>query len=185
LVGRAKKKGAPSSGEFSLFEESDSADVDAEEDLPRDEAGRAKIKHQYVDLLGIRVQKLAGRILNRERINKTLEGIYFVCVRCKKVCHNLDEGLLEDSENRTNICVPCSKQAAEPAAKAPGKKTAAAAKVEAVEFDEDDEDEAAPVRKPAPKAKAPAKPAGKPASKPAAKPDSKSAAKAAPAKKKK
>jgi hypothetical protein len=179
-MGRAKKKGAPSSGEFSLFEESDSADVDAEEDLPRDEAGRAKIKHQYVDLLGIRVQKLAGRILNRERINKTLEGIYFVCVRCQKVCHNLDEGLVEDSENRANICVPCSKQPAESAAKAPVKKSAAA-KAEPVDFDEDEDEEAAPVRKPAPKAKAPAKPAGKPASKPAAKP----VAKAAPAKKKK
>src|SRR6187549_1573555 len=71
-MGRAKKKGASSSGEFSLFDDTESADSDAENDLPRDEAGRAKIKHQYVDLLGIRVQKLAGRILNRERINKTL-----------------------------------------------------------------------------------------------------------------
>jgi len=109
-VGRAKKKGAPSTGEFSLFDESDGSDSESEEDLPRDEAGRAKIKHQYVDLLGIRVQKLAGRILNRERINKTLEGIYFVCVRCKKVCHNLDEGLVEDEANVNNTCTPCSKQ---------------------------------------------------------------------------
>ena len=122
-MGRAKKKGASSNGEFSLFDESDAADADAEEDLPRDEAGRAKIKHQYVDLLGIRVQKLAGRILNRERINKTLEGIYFVCLRCRKVCHNLDEGLIEDSENKSNICVPCSKAAAD-AAKAALRKPA-------------------------------------------------------------
>ena len=102
-MGRAKKKGASSSGEFSLFDDNDSTDAESDEDLPRDEAGRAKIKHQYVDLLGIRVQKLAGRILNRERINKTLEGIYFVCIRCKKVCHNLDEGLIEDSENGHRI----------------------------------------------------------------------------------
>lgn len=114
-MGRAKKKGASSNGEFSLFDEADTADADAEEDLPRDEAGRAKIKHQYVELLGIRVQKLAGRILNRERINKTLEGIYFVCLRCRKVCHNLDEGLIEDSENKINTCTPCSKLAVDPA----------------------------------------------------------------------
>lgn len=112
-MARAKKKGASGNGEFSLFDDSESADVDAEEDLPRDEAGRAKIKHQYVDLLGIRVQKLAGRILNRERINKTLEGIYFVCLRCRKVCHNLDEGLVEDAENKNNICTPCAKLAAD------------------------------------------------------------------------
>ncbi|HEY2775452.1 MAG TPA: hypothetical protein VGK20_15535 [Candidatus Binatia bacterium] len=114
-MGRAKKKGASTNGEFSLFDDSDAADVDAEEDLPRDEAGRAKIKHQYVELLGIRVQKLAGRILNRERINKTLEGIYFVCHRCKKVCHNLDEGLVEDADNKTNTCNPCAKLATEAA----------------------------------------------------------------------
>ena len=64
-----------------------------DEDLPKDEAGRAKIKQQYVDLLGIRIKKKRGNILNRERINKTLEGIYFICARCEKVCHNLDEGL--------------------------------------------------------------------------------------------
>jgi hypothetical protein len=124
-VGRAKKKGASGSGEFSLFDEAESADADSEDDLPRDEAGRAKIKHQYVELLGIRVQKLAGRILNRERINKTLEGIYFVCIRCKKVCHNLDEGLVEDAENKNNICTPCSKLSAD-AAKAALKKPAPA-----------------------------------------------------------
>jgi hypothetical protein len=124
-VGRAKKKGTSGSGEFSLFDEAESSDVDAEDDLPRDEAGRAKIKHQYIDLLGIRVQKLAGRILNRERINKTLEGIYFVCLRCKKVCHNLDEGLVEDPENKANTCTPCVKQAAE-AAKAALRKPAPA-----------------------------------------------------------
>ncbi|HXC51839.1 MAG TPA: hypothetical protein VN634_13205 [Candidatus Limnocylindrales bacterium] len=123
-MGRAKKKGATSNGEFSLFDDADSSDADAEDDLPRDEAGRAKIKHQYIDLLGIRVQKLAGRILNRERINKTLEGIYFVCLRCRKVCHNLDEGLVEDSDNKANTCVPCSKAAAD-AAKAALKKPAA------------------------------------------------------------
>lgn len=144
-MGRAKKKGASSNGEFSLFDDADAGDTDSEEDLPRDEAGRAKIKHQYVDLLGIRVQKLAGRILNRERINKTLEGIYFVCLRCRKVCHNLDEGLVEDTENKSNICTPCSKMAVEapkpvvkkpapaasPAAPSPARKKAAVAKPKA------------------------------------------------------
>lgn len=174
-MGRAKKKGASGNGEFSLFDDADAGDADSEEDLPRDEAGRAKIKHQYVDLLGIRVQKLAGRILNRERINKTLEGIYFVCLRCRKVCHNLDEGLVEDSENKNNICTPCSKMAVE-APKPVVKKPAPAAS-------------ASPVRKKAvaakPKAAAPAKAAAaKTAAKPAAKPVAKSSSKAAPAKKK-
>ncbi len=122
-MGRAKKKGASSNGEFSLFDDSESTEADAEDDLPRDEAGRAKIKQQYIELLGIRVQKLAGRILNRERINKTLEGIYFVCLRCKKVCHNLDEGLVEDTENKNNTCTPCAKLAAD-ASKAALKKPA-------------------------------------------------------------
>lgn len=129
-MGRAKKKGASSNGEFSLFDESESADADAEDDLPRDEAGRAKIKQQYIELLGIRVRKLAGRILNRERINKTLEGIYFVCLKCQKVCHNLDEGLVEDADNKANTCTPCSKLASE-ASKVPAKKPAAAPKADA------------------------------------------------------
>jgi len=127
-VGRAKKKGSAGSGEFSLFDESDAPDTDAEEDLPKDEAGRAKIKQQYVELLGIRVQKLAGRILNRERINKTLEGVYFICGRCRKVCHNLDDGLVEDSGNANNLCTNCHKTVNEPpkpAKKAPPAKKAA------------------------------------------------------------
>jgi hypothetical protein len=156
-VGRAKKKGASGNGEFSLFDEAESPDTDAEDDLPRDEAGRAKIKHQYVELLGIRVQKLAGRILNRERINKTLEGIYFVCLRCKKVCHNLDEGLIEDSENKSNICTPCSKLAADAAKAALRKPPAARPETAAAP--------ASAARKKAPAAKA--KPAPKAAAKPA------------------
>lgn len=161
-MGRAKKKGAPSSGEFSLFDESESADADAEDDLPRDEVGRSKIKHQYVDLLGIRVQKLAGRILNRERINKTLEGIYFVCVRCKKVCHNLDEGLVEDPENRTNTCVPCSKQIAEAPKPAVKRSASPARRAPVVESEKESDEKKAPATKPAAaKAKAKPKPAEK------------------------
>jgi hypothetical protein len=67
-----------------------------------------------VDLLGIRIAKLKGRILNRERIDKAVEGIYFICARCEQVRHNLDEGLVEDEENVNNICVPCSKAAVAP-----------------------------------------------------------------------
>ena len=99
---------------FSIFDDSEVADLDSDEELPKDEAGRQKIKQQYVDLLGIRIQKLRGRILNRERINKTLEGIYFICSRCMKVCHNLDEGLVEDEDTENNICTPCSQTAAQP-----------------------------------------------------------------------
>lgn len=101
---KTKKKG------LRIFEEEDSgAASDEEGDLPKDEAGRRKIKKQYEDLLGIRVQKLKGRILNRERINKTIEGVYFICVQCSTVCHNMDEGLVEDPENANNLCGNCSK----------------------------------------------------------------------------
>lgn len=80
---------------------------DEDEELPKDEAGRLKIKRQYEELLGIRIEKLKGRVLNRERINKTIEGIYFICASCKKICHNLDEGLVEDPENLHNVCNAC------------------------------------------------------------------------------
>jgi hypothetical protein len=82
---------------------------DEEADLPKDEAGRRKIKRQYQELLGIRIEKLKGRILNRERINKTIEGIYFICIRCTRVCHSLDEGLQEDPNNQNNTCAKCAK----------------------------------------------------------------------------
>ena len=78
-------------------------------ELPKDEHGRRKIKRQYETLLGIRIEKLKGRILNRERINKTIEGVYFICIKCKKVCHNVDDGLVEDPENVENMCGNCTK----------------------------------------------------------------------------
>jgi hypothetical protein len=88
----------------------DTADEASEDaDLPKDEAGRRKIKRQYHELLGIRIEKLRGRILNRERINKTIEGIYFICFKCLKVCHSLDEGLVEDPGNQHNLCAKCAK----------------------------------------------------------------------------
>lgn len=92
-----------------LFDDDEHSDETAEEELPKDEAGRLKIKRRYEELLGIRVEKLKGRILNRERINKTIEGIYFICLDCKKICHNLDEGLVEDPNNVANLCAPCAK----------------------------------------------------------------------------
>ena len=98
----SKKKG------FSILDEDDKEGGEEEEDLPKDEAGRRKIKRQYEDLLGIRIEKLAGRILNRERINKTIEGIYFICASCKKVCHNVDDGLVEDPNNLNNLCSACA-----------------------------------------------------------------------------
>ncbi len=94
---------------FRLFDAAPKTDLDGEDELPKDEAGRAKIKQQYIELLGIRVNKLVGQILNRERINKTLEGIYFICARCQRVCHNLDDGLVEDEDNKNNRCVACDK----------------------------------------------------------------------------
>jgi hypothetical protein len=92
---------------FNIFEEEDHRETATEEELPKDEAGRRKIKRQYEDLLGIRIQKLRGRILNRERINKTIEGIYFICAQCARVCHNVDDGLIEDPDNVRNLCNAC------------------------------------------------------------------------------
>jgi hypothetical protein len=98
----AKRELYPTSGDTA-----DQADEDA--DLPKDEAGRRKIKRQYQELLGIRIEKLKGRILNRERINKTIDGIYFICAKCLKVCHSLDDGLTEDPNNQNNQCGKCGK----------------------------------------------------------------------------
>jgi hypothetical protein len=108
----SKKKEKPKASKkgFSIFDEDERPRGDDDEDLPKDEVGRRKIKRQYEELLGIRIEKLKGRILNRERIDKTVEGIYFICVACRKVCHNLDEGLIEDPDNHKNICTPCSKK---------------------------------------------------------------------------
>jgi hypothetical protein len=92
-----------------LFGDEDRVEESAEEELPKDEAGRRKIKKRYEELLGIRIEKLKGRVLNRERINKTIEGIYFICGECKKICHNVDEGLLEDPNNVYNLCTACAK----------------------------------------------------------------------------
>lgn len=118
MAKKSKKKAYDDGSGFQLFDDPAVGDGGDDDDLPKDEVGRQKIKTQYVDLLGIRMKKLRGRILNRERINKTLEGIYFICVRCEKVCHNLDEGLVEDTNNEENTCEPCSKLPAAPA-KAP------------------------------------------------------------------
>jgi len=107
-MGRTPRKQRAKKGSR-IFEDDGGPETEEEGDLPRDEAGRRKIKRQYEDLLGIRVEKLKGRILNRERINKTIEGVYFICAECKKVCHNMDEGLVEDPENVHNLCGPCGK----------------------------------------------------------------------------
>ena len=106
-MGRMRKSKTSKCDRYASFGDmADEADEDA--DLPKDEAGRRKIKRQYAELLGIRIEKLRGRILNRERINKTIEGIYFICASCKKVCHNIDDGLVEDPNNVNNLCMPCS-----------------------------------------------------------------------------
>ncbi len=84
-------------------------DVSEYQGLPADEAGRLKVKKHYEELLGIRVEKLKGQVLNREKINKSIEGIYFICGECKKVCHNLDEGMIQDLENQVHLCRACAK----------------------------------------------------------------------------
>ena len=107
-MGRARKSKTSKRDKYASFGDmADEADEDA--DLPKDEAGRRKIKRQYGELLGIRIEKLRGRILNRERINKTIEGIYFICGSCLKVCHSLDDGFSEDPANQNNLCGACAK----------------------------------------------------------------------------
>ena len=111
-MARARKSEKAAGGKakpFSIFEDDEHAVEDDQEELPKDEAGRRKIKRQYETLLGIRIEKLKGRILNRERINKTIEGVYFICIDCKKVCHNMDDGLVEDPNNTQNLCGACAK----------------------------------------------------------------------------
>jgi hypothetical protein len=98
------------SKDFNVFADEERSEEGADEELPKDEAGRRKIKKRYEELLGIRIEKLKGRVLNRERINKTIEGIYFICAVCKKICHNLDDGLLEDPDNVANRCGACAKE---------------------------------------------------------------------------
>src|SRR5262245_3765428 len=120
-----KAGGAKSKGSFSIFDAEETHAEDGQEDLPKDEAGRRKIKRQYEELLGIRIEKLRGRILNRERINKTIEGIYFICAQCRKVCHNVDDGLVEDPNNLNNLCSACA-SAKEPRGGKGGGKAAAA-----------------------------------------------------------
>jgi hypothetical protein len=80
-----------------------------DEDLPSDEAGRRKIKKNYEELLGIRIEKLRGRVLNREKINKSIDGLYFICHECRKICHNLDEGWIEEAGTLYNYCGTCAK----------------------------------------------------------------------------
>ncbi len=111
-MGRTAKKSsnkASAKKRYSILDEDERGEEQEEGDLPKDEAGRRKIKRQYEDLLNIRIEKLKGRILNRERINKTIEGVYFICAECKKVCHNMDDGLVEDPNNVNNLCGACAK----------------------------------------------------------------------------
>jgi hypothetical protein len=96
---RSDKSGGAKSKAFSILDG---------DDHQADEERRRKIKRQYEELLGIRIEKLRGRILNRERINKTIEGIYFICASCRKVCHNVDDGLVEDPNNVNNLCTACA-----------------------------------------------------------------------------
>jgi len=125
-MGRIRRREKDKKKAFSIFDDDEPSDVSEDEDLPRDEAGRRKIKRQYGELLGVRIEKLKGRILNRERINKTIEGVYFICIDCRKVCHNMDDGLVEDPENVNNRCAPCARAKGIPVPPGGGKGQAAA-----------------------------------------------------------
>ena len=108
---RTKKKaaGRPAKDRTADYIDDGTHDESEDEDLPSDEAGRRKIKKNYEDLLGIRIEKLKGRVLNREKINKSIDGLYFICFECKKICHNLDEGWMEEAVTLNNYCGTCAK----------------------------------------------------------------------------
>ncbi|MEX0806335.1 MAG: hypothetical protein GEU77_12090 [Deltaproteobacteria bacterium] len=108
---RTKKKtpGRPAKDRTHDYIDDGSHDEIDDEDLPSDEAGRRKIKRNYEELLGIRIEKLKGRVLNREKINKSIDGLYFICFECKKICHNLDEGWVEEVTTQHNFCATCAK----------------------------------------------------------------------------
>ncbi|HZD41195.1 MAG TPA: hypothetical protein VE131_10765 [Terriglobales bacterium] len=109
---RPKKKSTRKSAKDrspSFVDDSSHEEVE-DEDLPSDEAGRRKIKKNYEELLGIRIEKLKGRILNREKINKSIDGLYFICFECKRICHNLDEGWVEEATTQNNYCGACAKK---------------------------------------------------------------------------
>src|SRR5262249_42214963 len=103
-----KASGGSKAKGVSNFEAEDSNAGDGQEDLPKGEAGRGEKKGTNEGRLGEPEQKRRGRILNRERINKTIEGIYFICASCRKVCHNVDDGLVEDPNNLNNLCTTCA-----------------------------------------------------------------------------
>lgn len=107
---RTKKKtaGRAAKNRDAYFDDASREEAE-DEDLPSDEAGRRKIKRNYEELLGIRIEKLKGRILNREKINKNIDGLYFICFECKRICHNLDEGWVEEADTQNNYCGACAK----------------------------------------------------------------------------
>src|SRR5262249_57136863 len=91
---RTKKKtaGRPAKHRSDNYFDEAGHDEADDEDLPGDEAGRRKIKKNYEELLGIRIEKLRGRILNREKINNSIEGVYFISFDVKKNFPNLPQG---------------------------------------------------------------------------------------------
>src|SRR5215510_12003118 len=105
---RTKKKtaGRPAKHRSDNYFDDAGHDEADDEDLPSDEAGRRKIKKNYEELLGIRIEKLRGRILNREKINKSIDGVYFICFECKKICHNLDDGWVEEAGTQIAFVEP-------------------------------------------------------------------------------
>jgi hypothetical protein len=109
-MARTKKKSSPGRPKSAGGLDDQNHDESEEQGLASDEAGRLKIKKSYEELLGIRVEKLKGRVLNREKINKSIDGVYFICFACKKISHNLDEGLVEDAQNQVHYCAACGKE---------------------------------------------------------------------------
>jgi hypothetical protein len=108
-MARTKKRSAAAKSRSGSLDDHNHEESE-EQGLASDEAGRLKIKKNYEELLGIRVEKLKGRVLNREKINKSIDGVYYICFSCKKISHNLDEGLVEEPQTQVNYCAACAKE---------------------------------------------------------------------------
>ena len=84
-------------------------DESEDEDLPSDEAGRRKIKKNYEELLGIRIDKLRGRVLNREKINKSIDGFTLSASNARKSATTSMKAGWKKPVTLNNFCGPCAK----------------------------------------------------------------------------
>ena len=107
-MGRARKSKTSKRDKYASFADmADESDEDA--DLPKDEAGRRKIKRQYGELLGIRIEKLRGQN-SESRAHQQDDRGHLLHLR---VVHEglplTRRRLHRRSRNQNNMCAACTK----------------------------------------------------------------------------